>query len=210
MSSKKLYAIIGVLVLFLAFLSYKYFDTNKDYKKYKSRYKELSILYLNEIMEPPKLEAPSPEDMKITNIDFNTNVLQFSNLDGNIFSIQDFKGKNLFINYWATWCNPCLAEMPSMAELYERFKDNEDIAFLYLSREELNTIKKYIPNDESLQKIPIYKVLTDDEFFATSGIPTTFIINSNGEVVVKDIGSAFWNDESVFKFIDDLVENNEG
>ena len=210
MSSKKLYAIIGVLVLFLAFLSYKYFDTNKDYKKYKSRYKELSILYLNEIMEPPKLEAPSPEDMKITNIDFNTNVLQFSNLDGNIFSIQDFKGKNLFINYWATWCNPCLAEMPSMAELYERFKDNEDIAFLYLSREELNTIKEYIPNDESLQKIPIYKVLTDDEFFATSGIPTTFIINSNGEVVVKDIGSAFWNDESVFKFIDDLVENNEG
>ncbi len=77
----------------LAFLSYKYFDANKDYKKYKSRYKELSILYLNEIMEPPKLEAPSPQDMKITNIDFNTNVLQFSNLDGNIFSIQDFKGK---------------------------------------------------------------------------------------------------------------------
>ncbi len=99
--------------------------------------------------------------------------------------------------------------MPSMAELYERFKDNEDIAFLYLSREELNTIKEYIPNDESLQKIPIYKVLTDDEFFATSGIPTTFIINSNGEVVVKDIGSAFWNDESVFKFINDLVRNNE-
>lgn len=209
MSSKKLYAIIGVLVLCLAFLSYQYIDTNNDYKKYKSRYKELSILYLNEIMEPPKLEAPSPQDMEITNIDFDTNVLQFSNLDGNIFSIQDFKGKNLFINYWATWCNPCLAEMPSMAELYDRFKDNEDIAFLYLSREELNTIKEYIPNDESLQKIPIYKVLTDDEFFATSGIPTTFIINSNGEVVVKDIGSAFWNDESVFKFIDDLVRNNE-
>ena len=209
MSSKKLYAIIGVLVLGLAFLSYKYIDTNNDYKKYKSRYKELSILYLNEIMEPPKLEAPSPENMKITNIDFDTNVLQFSNLDGNIFSIQDFKGKNLFINYWATWCNPCLAEMPSMAELYDRFKDNEDIAFLYLSREELNTIKEYIPNDESLQKIPIYKVLTDDEFFATSGIPTTFIINSNGEVVVKDIGSAFWNDESVYKFIDNLIGKNE-
>jgi thiol-disulfide isomerase/thioredoxin len=209
MSTKKLYAIIGILVLLLAFSSYKYFDAHKDYEKYKSRYKELSILYLNEIMEPPKLEAPSPQDMEITNIDFNTNVLQFSNLDGNIFSIQDFKGKNLFINYWATWCNPCLAEMPSMAELYERFKDNKDIAFLYLSREELNTIKEYIPNDESLQKIPIYKVLTDDEFFATSGIPTTFIINSNGEVVVKDIGSAFWNDESVVQFINDLVRNNE-
>ncbi len=209
MDSKKLYSVIVILIIILSFLSYKYNDVNKDLNKYKERYKELSILYLNEVIEAPKLEPPSPEDMKISTIDFESNVLQFSDLDNNIFSIQDFKGKNLFINYWATWCNPCLAEMPSMAELYERFKDNEDIAFLYLSREELNTIKEYIPNDESLQKIPIYKVLTDDEFFATSGIPTTFIINSNGEVVVKDIGSAFWNDESVFQFINDLVRNNE-
>ena len=85
----------------------------------------------------------------------------------------------------------------------------DDIVFLYLSREELNAIKNYIPKDESLQKLPIYKIITDDEFFATSGIPTTFIINSDGKVIVKDLGSAFWNDESVFKFIDNLIGKNE-
>ena len=47
------------------------------------------------------------------------------------------------------------------------------------------------------------------EFFATSGIPTTFIVNSDGEVIVKDLGTAFWNDESVFKFIDNLIGKNE-
>ena len=209
MDSKKLYSIIIILIIILSFLSYKYNDTNKELKKYKEYYKDLSIMYLNEVIEAPKLEAPSAEDMKVTTIDFDSNMLQFSDLENNIFTIQNFKGKNLFINYWATWCNPCLAEMPYMAELYEKYKDEEDIIFLYLSREKLETIKNYIPKDESLQQLPIYKVITDDEFFATSGIPTTFIVNSDGAVIVKDLGSAFWNDESVFKFIDNLIGKNE-
>ena len=209
MNSKKLYSIIIILIIILSFLSYKYNDTSKELKKYKEYYKDLSIMYLNEVIEAPKLEAPSAEDMKVTTIDFDSNMLQFSDLENNIFTIQNFKGKNLFINYWATWCNPCLAEMPYMAELYERYKDEEDIIFLYLSREKLETIKNYIPKDESLQQLPIYKIVTDDEFFATSGIPTTFIVNSDGEVIVKDLGTAFWNDESVFKFIDNLIGKNE-
>ena len=209
MDSKKLYSIIIILIIILSFLSYKYNDTNKELKKYKEYYKDLSIMYLNEVIEAPKLEAPSAEDMKVTTIDFDSNMLQFSDLENNIFTIQNFKGKNLFINYWATWCNPCLAEMPYMAELYEKYKDEEDIIFLYLSREKLETIKDYIPKDKSLQQLPIYKIVTDDEFFATSGIPTTFIVNSDGEVIVKDLGTAFWNDESVFKFIDNLIGKNE-
>ena len=209
MVSKKLYSIIIILIIILSFLSYKYNDTNKELKKYKEYYKDLSIMYLNEVIEAPKLEAPTAQDMKVTTIDFESNMLQFSDLENNIFTIQNFKGKNLFINYWATWCNPCLAEMPYMAELYENYKDEEDIIFLYLSREKLEVIKNYIPKDESLQQLPIYKIITDDEFFATSGIPTTFIVNSDGEVIVKDLGSAFWNDESVFKLIDNLIGKNE-
>ena len=209
MNPKKLKIIIAVMAICIAFLSYKFYEVNNDLKDYKKYYKELSILYLNEVIEAPKLEAPSTEDMKVTTIDFESNMLQFTDLDNNFFNIQDFEGKNLFINYWATWCNPCLAEMPYMAELYEKYQNNKDIIFLYLSREELNTIKNYIPKDESLKNLPIFKIITDDEFFATSGIPTTFIVNSKGEVVVKDVGSAFWNDQSVFKFIDQLIEENE-
>ena len=209
MNPKILKIIIAGMAICIVFLSYKFYEVNNDLKKYKEYYKDLSIMYLNEVIEPPKLEAPSTEDMKVTTIDFDSNVLQFSDLENNIFTLQNFKGKNLFINYWATWCNPCLAEMPYMAELYENYKDEEDIIFLYLSREKLETIKNYIPKDESLQQLPIYKIITDDEFFATSGIPTTFIINSDGEVIVKDLGSAFWNDESVFKFIDNLIGKNE-
>jgi len=208
MDAKKLYVIIIGMGIALAFLGYKYVTTNNDLKKYKGYYKDLSITYLNEIMEAPALE-PSLKDGNIISIDFETNALQFTDLDSKMFSIQDFKGKTLFINYWATWCNPCLAEMPSMADLYERYSSNDAIIFLYLSREELKTIQEYIPKDESLQKLPIYKVVTDDEFFATTGIPTTFIINSSGNLIVKDVGSAFWNDQSVFNFIDNLLGIDE-
>ena len=209
MNLKILKIIIAGMAICISFLSYKFYEVNNDLKDYKKYYKELSIMYLNEVIEAPKLEAPSLEDMKVSTIDFESNMLQFSDLDNNIFTIQDFKGKNLFINYWATWCNPCLAEMPYMAELYENYQNQDDLIFLYLSREKLDTIKNYIPKDESLQNLPIYKIVTDDEFFATSGIPTTFIVNSKGEVVVKDVGSAFWNDESVFKFLDQLIQENE-
>jgi thiol-disulfide isomerase/thioredoxin len=208
MDAKKLYVIILGMGIALAFLGYKYVTTNNDLKKYKGYYKDLSITYLNEIMEAPALE-PSLKDGNIISIDFETNALQFTDLDNKMFSIQDFKGKTLFINYWATWCNPCLAEMPAMADLYERYSSNDAIIFLYLSREELKTIQEYIPKDESLQKLPIYKVVTDDEFFATTGIPTTFIINSSGNLIVKDVGSAFWNDQSVFNFIDNLLGIDE-
>ena len=209
MNPKILKIIIAGMSICIVFLSYKFNEVNNDLKKYKEYYKDLSVMYLNEVIEAPKLEPPSAQDMKVTKIDFDSNVLQFSDLENNMFTIQDFKGKNLFINYWATWCNPCLAEMPYMAELYENYKDEEDIIFLYLSREKLEVIKNYIPKDESLQQLPIYKIITDDEFFATSGIPTTFIVNSDGEVIVKDLGSAFWNDESVFKLIDNLIGKNE-
>ena len=209
MNPKILKIIIAGMAICIALLSYKFFEVNNDLKEYKEYYKDLSIMYLKEVIEAPKLEAPSLEDMEVTTIDFESNMLQFTDLDNNIFTIQDFKGKNLFINYWATWCNPCLAEMPYMAELYEKYNNEENIVFLFLSREKLKTIKNYIPKDESLQKLPIYKIITDDEFFATSGIPTTFIINSSGEVLVKDLGTAFWNDESVFKFIDSLIGSNE-
>ena len=209
MNPKILKIIIAGMSICIVFLSYKFNEVNNDLKKYKEYYKDLSVMYLNEVIEAPKLEPPSAQDMKVTTIDFDSNVLQFSDLENNIFTLQNFKGKNLFINYWATWCNPCLAEMPYMAELYENYKDEDDIIFLYLSREKLEVIKNYIPKDESLQQLPIYKIITDDEFFATSGIPTTFIVNSDGEVIVKDLGSAFWNDESVFKLIDNLIGKNE-
>ena len=189
----------------IATLYYQYYTTHKSLEEYKDYYKNVSVLYIQEIMEIPELKSPDPKNRPITKVDLETNILQFEDLEGNKFSLRDFEGKTLFINYWATWCNPCLAEMPAMAELYEEFKDNEDIVFLYLSKEDMDVITDYIPKDESLQKLPLYKVITDDELFKTRGIPTTFIVDKSGEILVEDVGSASWNDEEVINYLRSII-----
>lgn len=194
-----------VLVGALAYLLYINYNLEQDLEDYKGYYKTVAIKYVQEIMEKPELSVPDPEEMEVTTIDFESNMLLFKDLEGNEFSLRNFENKVLFINYWATWCNPCLAEMPSMAELYNQYKENNNIVFLYLSKEDADTIIDYIPKDESLGQLPIYKVVTDDDLFSTRGIPTTFIVNRNGEIVVKDVGSAAWNDQSVVDYLDKLL-----
>ena len=205
MSKKNLYLIIALMTIALSYLSYQQYKINKELEEWKGYYKSVSISYLQSIIEPPELKAPTIEEMDINLVDFDINLLQFEDLEGSQFSLRDFKGKTLFINYWATWCNPCLAEMPSMVELYNQFKDNQDIVFLFLSKEDRNTIIDYIPKDKTLAQLPLYKIITDDELFSTRGIPTTFIVDSAGEVKVKDVGSAIWNDQSVVDFLYNIL-----
>lgn len=194
-----------ILVGALAYLSYTNYNLEQDLEEYKEYYKTIAIKYVQEIMDKPELSAPDPEEMEVTTIDFESNMLLFNDLEGNEFSLRNFENKVLFINYWATWCNPCLAEMPNMAELYNQYKENDNIVFLYLSKEDADTIIDYIPKDDSLGQLPIYKVVTDDDLFSTRGIPTTFIVNRNGEIVIKDVGSAVWNDQSVIDYLDKLL-----
>ena len=194
-----------ILVGALAYLSYTNYNLEQDLEEYKEYYKTIAIKYVQEIMEKPELSAPDPEEMEVTTIDFESNMLLFNDLEGNEFSLRNFENKVLFINYWATWCNPCLAEMPNMAELYNQYKENDNIVFLYLSKEDADTIIDYIPKDDSLGQLPIYKIVTDDDLFSTRGIPTTFIVNRNGEIVIKDVGSAVWNDQSVVDYLDKLL-----
>ena len=209
MLRNRLQILIFLMALAIGILSYHYYSSNSNLELYKERYKELAILYLNEVMKAPELLPPISNDDETKKIDFSYNTLQFENLENESFRIQDFKDKILFINIWATWCNPCLAEMPSMVELYENYKDDERIEFLYLSREKMNVIKNFIPNDENLQKLPLYKITSDDEFFATKAIPTTFILNRQGVIVVEDVGSAYWNDRSVIEYLNNLLAINE-
>lgn len=209
MLRNRLQILIFLMALAIGILSYQYYSSNSNLELYKERYKELAILYLNEVMKAPELLPPISNDDETKKIDFSYNTLQFENLENESFRIQDFKDKILFINIWATWCNPCLAEMPSMVELYENYKDDERIEFLYLSREKMNVIKNFIPNDENLQKLPLYKITSDDEFFATKAIPTTFILNRQGVIVVEDVGSAYWDDRSVIEYLNNLLAINE-
>jgi thiol-disulfide isomerase/thioredoxin len=116
------------------------------------------------------------------------------------------KGKVIIINFWATWCPPCIAEMPSMELLYQNYKDNEDVVFLFVSNEEVNVINSFMSKKDYTFKV--YQSLTQypKEFDVTS-IPRTFIISKEGEIVIDKSGPADWNSDRVTDTIDELLKS---
>ena len=124
---------------------------------------------------------------------------------GNNFDFQTAKGKVIVINFWATWCPPCIAEMPSMELLYKKYEDNNDVVFLFVSNEDVSVIKRFIFKKDYSFKV--YQPLTKyPKEFNVSSIPRTFIISKKGEIVIDKSGAADWNNERVTKAIDDLIK----
>ena len=115
------------------------------------------------------------------------------------------KGKVVFINLWATWCPPCIAEFQGIQDLYNDYKD--DIEFLLVSDESPETIESFLHSKG--YNIPIFSPLTDypDDFDPRS-IPRTYIIDKEGRVVIDKKGAANWNSDKVRAQLDALILAN--
>lgn len=120
--------------------------------------------------------------------------------------LSDYYGKVIFLNFWATWCPPCRAEMPSIQKLYEQLV-HEDFVILAVSvdKEGEPVVRPFL--DQTGYTFP---VLLDPRGKAASkygvrGIPATFIINRDGMIVEKFVGSRNWADRSVIQKIRGLL-----
>lgn len=116
--------------------------------------------------------------------------------------MESIQGNVIFLNFWATWCGPCVLEMPSIQALYDQMKD--DIAVLCISDEEADTIQTFI--DENGYTFPIYRIQGErPDDFATWGIPATFILTKEGKMAFRHTGSAQWDHETSVDFIRRLL-----
>ena len=123
----------------------------------------------------------------------NTENLHFNNLDNKV----------VFISFWATWCPPCVAEMPSMKALYQDYKDK--VTFLFITDEDWNTVSKFYAKNEF--NFPTYNQVTNSpKEFESSSIPATFIVSKDKKIVIDTKGPADWNSDSTRKLLDDLLK----
>lgn len=146
-------------------------------------------------LSPP----PFPQQESLTGMEW-----KLQSLDGVETSLSAFEGKVLFVNLWATWCGPCVVEMPGIQRLYEQFP-REDVAFLLVSDEPPDVVEEFV--DEKGWKLPLY--VSDEErpsAFDSRGIPATFILDRTGRIVFRHVGSAAWDDESSVRFLTELLE----
>ena len=129
----------------------------------------------------------------------------FSDESGKISSIADLKGKVVFINFWASWCPPCRAEMPDLNNLYNKLKNDERYVFLFMNEDEdkskaveyLHKNNFTIPLHEKAGSVP-------PEIFSGT-LPTTIVLNKQGEIVLKHTGMAAYDSRGFIKQLEDLL-----
>ncbi len=149
---------------------------------------------LAEILQPVIPPAPTPP-------------ISFVDVNGKTHTLAEFKGHGLVVNLWATWCAPCIAELPSLAKL-ARALAPDDIAVLPLSSDHGG--KAAVVAFLTSHKIEGLPVLLDPEgdvlrAWHVRGIPTTLLIDREGRTQARVEGSADWAEPATIALVKKLV-----
>lgn len=120
--------------------------------------------------------------------------MRLRTLENEIVNAETFRDRTLFLNFWATWCAPCVAELPSIERLVQRL-EGSGVAVACVTTEPLDKVKVFVSR-RSL-RIPIYVLLDETPpIFETRSIPATFVVR-NGDVISQHIGAARWDTDEI-------------
>lgn len=124
-------------------------------------------------------------------------------MDGLAREVPIGKGKVTFISYWATWCPPCIAELPSIEELYADYGNK--VQFILITSEDPQIVTKFLDRKE-LNIPAVNPVINTPALLYERSIPTTYILDKTGTIIVKEKGAANWNSKSVRNTLDNLLK----
>lgn len=130
--------------------------------------------------------------------------LSLMSLEGDHTSLATFEGKTIFLNFWATWCPPCIAEMPNIQKLYDDVGDRDDIVFVMVSVDDTaQEAKDFI--ERRAFEFPVYMLTgqVPSAYFSTT-VPTTFVISPEGKIVTRHEGMANYNTRAFRTFLKEL------
>lgn len=129
----------------------------------------------------------------------------FADSSGNITSTSSLKGKVVFINFWASWCPPCRAEMPSLNRFYNQLKDDGRFVFIFINEDE-DRMKAIQYLQKEGFNIPLHFSTGNVPAAVFSGtLPTTVVLNKAGEIVLHHTGMANYNSEAFLKQMKNLL-----
>jgi peroxiredoxin len=130
----------------------------------------------------------------------------FPGLDGKIVRLSDHRGKVVLVNVWATWCRPCVEEMPSMQKLYQKFKDDGfEILAVSIDDQGAGVVIPFMQHHKLTFPALIDSEGTIRARYGVAGVPESFIVDQQGFLVKKITGAADWSAPGVFRFIEKLL-----
>ena len=133
--------------------------------------------------------------------------IQLKDVFGNTVSLSDFRGNVVFLNFWATWCPPCVIEMPSMQKLHRRFKDKNFVMVAINSQETDAQVKSFL-NKYKLS----FTALLDSSgevgtWFDVNAFPTTFVVDKEGRIIGRALGPREWDSQASVALFDYLIDS---
>ncbi len=161
--------------------------------------KEIKFFVSKITMSQPKTISGSNNILSDEELSFT-----FRTENGEETDLSGYKDSVIFLNFWATWCPPCRAEMPSIQKFYNEFGDK--IAFILVSNETSSTINNYLK--ENNFDLPISSPLMAPQGrLYSSTIPTSFLIGKKGELLMSKKGAARWDSDNVRNIINNQLNN---
>lgn len=131
--------------------------------------------------------------------------VKLSTLTGKSIDINEFADKVVFINFWATWCGPCIKEMPTIEKAQTLMK-GKDVVFLLASNEELDQIERFSEKHDYNFR---YVQLNNMEELKISALPTTYIFDSEGVLKFSETGTRMWNEPANIELISKIINHEK-
>ena len=143
--------------------------------------------------------SETSEDKRETLEDYQWNL---QTMNSEEISFSQSKGKVAIINFWATWCPPCIAEMPSFQKLYNDYGTNVD--FYFVTSEEPERVHRFLTKHNYTFPVYLQQFEAPGQLQSTV-LPTTYVISKNGKIAIKETGVADWNSKKTRNLVDRLL-----
>jgi thiol-disulfide isomerase/thioredoxin len=142
-----------------------------------------------------------PQDQEIKAASISEEEVVFKDETGKEVRLSSLKGKVVFINFWATWCPPCIAEMPSIHQMVQHLKGNDKLVVLTVDvDQDLRKSLKFMQKRNF--DLPVYILASAvPSAYLGNSIPTTIVLNKQGKLVFKHEGGADYTNKEFIDFI---------
>ncbi len=131
-------------------------------------------------------------------------------LHGESISLSEYRGKLVLINFWATWCPPCVEEMPSMEKLYKRMKGKPFEILAISTIESESAVKEFVEKNGFSFSILLDKDGGVAEKYGVFSLPETYILDKDGKVIENIKGPFQWDTEKAIEYFNSLLEKKKG
>ena len=163
----------------------------------------LIFIYLISSRSSYAIQTPNLKNLVIHNNPKKLDKINFKNIDNEIVNLKEFENSLIIINFWATWCAPCIEEMPSLNRLQANTSfNNLQIIPINIGRETIEKSKNFYEK-LNINNLEIYfdKNVELVNKFLLRGLPTTIFINKKGEEFARIIGFVNFDDKKIIKWL---------